>query len=98
MLAKMGFYGRNSDLYTSPKHIFSSIFIIGVDISKIWVDFDDLLSIVIIQLPKTNFQKTSFKISAPILWNALPNELREIKEYEEFKLKLFIYLKNKNQN
>lgn len=46
---------------------------------------------LIIKRPKNNFQKTSFAVGAPIIWNALPNEIRSINEVDKFKIEILNY-------
>ena len=41
---------------------------------------------------KQTFAKCSFSVNGPLLWNALPNELRNINDIEHFKAKLKTHL------
>lgn len=49
---------------------------------------------LIVNMPKNNFQKSSFNIGAPIVWNRLPNEIRTIKESDNFKKEINDYYFN----
>lgn len=40
---------------------------------------------LIIKKPNNNFQKTSFNISSPVLWNKIPEEIRNVTDYFDFK-------------
>lgn len=40
---------------------------------------------LIVKKPKNNFQKTSFYISSSILWNKIPEEIRNVDDYNTFK-------------
>lgn len=54
---------------------------------------------LIIKKPRNNFHKTSFGIGAPIEWNKLPNEIRSIKDNDEFKSEIISYfIDNQNDN
>lgn len=46
---------------------------------------------LIIGKPKNNFQKTSFGMGGPIIWNALPNDIRSISKNEIFKKEILRY-------
>lgn len=39
---------------------------------------------LIVELPKNNFNKTTFYIGAPLIWNSIPEEIRDIKEHDKF--------------
>lgn len=48
-----------------------------------------------VQRPATNFHKTSFYVGGPKLWNALPNNIREIECYQGFVTEVMNYFISK---
>lgn len=50
---------------------------------------------LVVRTPKNNFHKTSYYISAPTLWNEIPEEIRAIKENSNFKEYLYEFMLKK---
>lgn len=53
---------------------------------------------LMVQMQQNNFHRTSFKMGSPILWNLIPNEIRNEENSANFIKKLIEVTINKNVN